>query len=252
MWKGTGCEHAGRSRVPSGRVSARRRGEGAAASRLRYCDESRIAVQRTRRSQLVYAVEFRRCAASYRAASRSAPDKRGENQTGKLLKTRFAASGGDASNSLGVPGAQTGRSTSSHLKRPGSGCGISRAHWPAAPSSEQSCGSPCQGPARARAPMSAAGLRRHSHAWRIGPFATAPPDDKRCRGWAARGFRREADWRILHASSLVRALWRGSSQPVRRSHRCAATIACAPGHDVGDGIAAPGTPHLQAAKVGRS
>ena len=36
-----------------------------------------------------------------------------------------------------------------------------------------------QEPARAREPMSAVGLRRHSRAWRIGAFATAPPDDTR-------------------------------------------------------------------------
>ena len=84
---------------------------------------------------------------------------------------RYRRSPGDA-------GAQAGRATGSRRKRLGSGWCISSAHWPAALSSEQSCGSPHEGFPRARAPMCAAGLRRHSHGWRIGAFATAPPDDK--------------------------------------------------------------------------
>ncbi len=45
---------------------------------------------------------------------------------------------------------------------------------------------------RAREPISAAGLRRRSHGWRIGPFATASPDHKRpvVPGWD--GLRRPA------------------------------------------------------------
>ena len=44
--------------------------------------------------------------------------------------------------SPGGPGAQTGHSTGSRRKRPGSRWCVGRAHWPAALSSEQSCGSP--------------------------------------------------------------------------------------------------------------
>ena len=70
-------------------------------------------------------------------------------------------------------------STGSRRKRPGSGWCVSRAHWSAALSSDQSCSSPNMWYARAREPMSAAGLRRHSRAWRIGGFAAAPADDAR-------------------------------------------------------------------------
>ena len=55
---------------------------------------------------------------------------------------RFTVSGRGASKSLGGPVSQAGRSTGSRRKRPGSRWCISRAHWPAALSSEQSCGSP--------------------------------------------------------------------------------------------------------------
>ena len=119
--------------------------------------------------QPVFEVDVQRSAGSCRAASPFAPDKSGENRTGKPLKTRFAVrnapaesrlagaqplvlscrgtgwfevSRRDASKSPRDPGAQAGRSTGRRRKRFGSRWCISHAHWPAALSSEQSCGSP--------------------------------------------------------------------------------------------------------------
>ena len=57
----------------------------------------------------------------------------------------FAVSGRDASKSPGDHRALAARWTGSRRKRPGSRWCISRAHWSAALSSEQSCGSPYRG-----------------------------------------------------------------------------------------------------------
>ena len=57
----------------------------------------------------------------------------------------IAVPGCDASNSPGGFGAQAWRAFGSRGKRIGSRWCISRAHWPAALSKEQSCGSPCKG-----------------------------------------------------------------------------------------------------------
>ena len=95
----------------------------------------------------------------------------GQNQTGKPVKTPlavgnapteaqlacaqpaglgdsgpawFAVSGRDASSSRGETEAQAAHSTGSRRKRQGSRWCISRAHWPAGLSAEQSCGSSCK------------------------------------------------------------------------------------------------------------
>ena len=121
-------------------------------------------------SEPVFGVDVQRSAGGCPAASPSAAHRSGDNRAGNLLKTRFAPrnsraesrladarpigdrrpgwfaeSDRDASKPPGDHRAQAARWTGSRRKRPGSGWCVSRAHWSAALSSEQSCGSPFRG-----------------------------------------------------------------------------------------------------------
>ena len=165
-------------------------------------------------------------------AERSRHERREPDWTGVLLKTRFsvrnapvesrladaqpagfresgpgwfAVSGRDASKSPGGPVAPAGRSTGGRRKRSGNRRCISRAHWPAALSSEQSCGSPYTG-SRARGmrcPQSVcAGIRTYGE---LRGFPPTPPCDKRAgapRRWGEMEPRTRCSWDLCSGPAM--------------------------------------------------